>query len=65
MTRRATQLIQALDSLPLVGDDLFHVRALELLEQIATPEARRLVAELSEGGAGHMLTEEAKATLAQ
>lgn len=39
------------------------LRAVEVLEQIDTPEARRLLAELAQGAAAARLTQEAKAAL--
>ena len=41
------------------------IRALEVLEHIATPAARELLAELAKGAPGARLTDEAKASLAR
>jgi WD40 repeat protein len=47
------------------GDSLRFFRAVEILEQIATPEARQLLETLSRGAPGSLLTREAKASLAR
>jgi WD40 repeat protein len=63
VSRRANKLIQMLNPYSLSGEALEQVRSLEMLECIATPEARRLLGELAEGGRGHLLTEEATTIL--
>lgn len=63
VSRRAEGLIKVLDPYPLTGRTLEELRSLEILEHIATPEARQLLVGLSEGGQGHLLTEEAKSIL--
>lgn len=47
------------------GDRLRLVRAVEILEQIGTPEARQLLESLSRGASGALLTREAQASLAR
>jgi RNA polymerase sigma factor (sigma-70 family) len=48
---------------PLNADKLRALRALEVLEQTATPEARRVLQNLAQGAKGAWLTGEAQATL--
>jgi RNA polymerase sigma factor (sigma-70 family) len=48
---------------PTSGEELHGVRAVELLERLAQPEADRLLQALSEGAAGARLTREARAAL--
>jgi len=45
------------------GDRLRTVRAVEILEQIATPQARQVLQALARGAAGASLTREAHASL--
>jgi WD40 repeat protein len=47
------------------GDRLRFVRAVEILEQIDTPEARQLLEVLARGATGALLTRETKAALAR
>jgi hypothetical protein len=47
----------------LSGDALRQARAVEILERIASPAARRFLAELATGARGDVLTEEAGAAL--
>jgi hypothetical protein len=61
--QRAERLLEKLQSQPLGPDRLRTVRAVELLETIGSPEARLLLAALAQGGAGALLTDEAKASL--
>jgi RNA polymerase sigma factor (sigma-70 family) len=48
---------------PLNADKLRALRALEVLEQTATPEARRVLQDLAQGAKGAWLTGEAQATV--
>jgi hypothetical protein len=48
-----------------LGDRLRALRAVEILEQIATPEARQVLLTLVRGAAGALLTREAQASLAR
>ena len=56
------ELLDALNG-PLAGDRLRFVRAVEILETIDSPEARKMLERLSGGNTGHLLTREAKAAL--
>jgi hypothetical protein len=47
------------------GDRLRMFRAVEILEQIGTPEARQLLEALSRGASGALVTREAQAALAR
>src|SRR5262249_24276164 len=49
----------------LSGEELRSLRAVEILEQIGTPEARAVLADLSRGGEGAVLTEQARRALAR
>ena len=49
----------------LSAEELRSVRAVEILEQIGSPEARAVLANLSRGGDGAVLTEQARRTLAR
>jgi hypothetical protein len=48
---------------PTSGEELRGLRAVELLERLAQPEADKLLQALSEGAAGARLTREARAAL--
>jgi WD40 repeat protein len=61
--RRAEQLLEKLGEPDPPWEMVRPLRALELLEQIATPEAREVLTELAKGKADAQLTREAKATL--
>jgi RNA polymerase sigma factor (sigma-70 family) len=61
--RRVEQLLNALQHLSPPPETLRAVRAVEVLEHIATPEARQLLHKLAEGTAEARLTREAKAAL--
>jgi WD40 repeat protein len=63
--RRVKDVLERLDSGRPDADTLRGVRAVELLEQLATPEATRLLKALANGAADARLTREAKATLAR
>jgi hypothetical protein len=59
--RRVQQLLEKLEGPEVLRRD----RALEVLEQFGTPEARRLLAALAKGAPEARLTQEAKAALAR
>jgi WD40 repeat protein len=62
--RRAQALFNKLDRQRLPhGDRLRQLRAVEVLERIPSPRARRVLAALARGGVGARLTLEAKASL--
>jgi hypothetical protein len=63
--RRAALLLQGLQGwqYPMSGEALRSVRAIEVLERIATPEARKLLRDLARGAPGARLTREAAAAL--
>jgi hypothetical protein len=61
--RRLETLIDALASPILTGEDLRSYRALEILELIATPDARRLLSDLTKGVDGVRFTQEARESL--
>jgi WD40 repeat protein len=61
--RRLEQMIANLEGKTPSGEWLRGQRALEVLEHIGTPQARRVLEELSQGASGARLTEEAKASL--
>jgi hypothetical protein len=60
--RRIKELLDALDA-PADGERLRLLRAVEVLESIGTPEARRVLERLAEGETHALLTREAKAAL--
>jgi hypothetical protein len=61
--KRAEGLLAPLRKLPLPQETVRHVRAVQVLEQIGSPEARQVLAALAGGGPGARLTREAKASL--
>jgi WD40 repeat protein len=61
--RRIEQLLDTLSSGRPSPEMLRPTRALELLERLDTPEARKLLEELAKGNPGARLTSDAKATL--
>src|SRR5262249_17078692 len=63
MEKRLKALLDQLATGPSAGPELRVVRAMELLEQLDTSEARQLLDELSSGAGGALVTEEAKAAL--
>jgi WD domain, G-beta repeat len=64
MRRRLEQLLEPLgDKFPLVGEQLHSCRALELLGQMDTPEARLLLESLAQGAPGIHVTRNARAVL--
>jgi hypothetical protein len=63
--KRAEALLRKLDDRLMSPATLQAVRALEVLELIATPEARKLIAALAENSAEARVSEEARAALAR
>jgi WD40 repeat protein len=63
VTRRVAELLKKLDSGAVSGEGLREVRALEVLELLGTPEARKVLEELARGAPDAALTREAKASL--
>src|SRR5207248_10135617 len=65
MRTRIEQLLQRLapGKLPLTAEALREFRAIEVLELIATPEARTVLESLAKGADGARLTREAAAAL--
>src|SRR5262245_39014040 len=59
--RQVTRLVEKLERPKLTGQDARAVRAVEVLEQVASPAARRLVEEWAGGAAEARLTREADA----
>jgi hypothetical protein len=59
----AVKLLEKLDQWILSGDTLRTWRALEVLEQVGTPEARQVLEKLAQGAPGTRPTEEARAAL--
>jgi WD40 repeat protein len=57
--RRATRLLEKIERATLSGPDARLIRAVEALEQIGTPAARKLLGELAGGAADARLTREA------
>jgi hypothetical protein len=63
--KRAEALLRKLDDRQVSPATLQAVRALEVLESIATPEARKLIAALAESSPESRVNEEARAALAR
>jgi hypothetical protein len=63
--RRYLEAIAQKAKTVLSGEELRSIRAVEVLEQIGTPEARAVLDDLSRGGAGAVLTEQARMALAR
>ena len=61
--RRIEKLLSKLERRVVTGEELRSVRAVEVLEHIATPEARQLLQKLADGAPEARLTREAKAAL--
>jgi WD40 repeat protein/beta-lactamase regulating signal transducer with metallopeptidase domain len=61
--KRVEELVERLTGGTLTVEELRLVRAVEALEQMATPEARRLLRTLAEGAPGTLPTREAQAAL--
>jgi hypothetical protein len=61
--RRLEALLDQLDSVSLSAETVRQIRAVEALECIGNPDARRLLAQLAAGPAAYTLTQEAQASL--
>jgi RNA polymerase sigma factor (sigma-70 family) len=61
--RRAGTLLAELEESPVTTGELRALRAVEVLEWVATPAARQLLAELAKGAPGAVLTQAAEAAL--
>jgi hypothetical protein len=61
--RRVDDLLGRLERMDLTGDELAAVRAVEVLERIATPASRAILEECAAGAPGAILTREAKTAL--
>jgi hypothetical protein len=64
----ARRQLEALTQKPksvLSGEELRSLRAVEILEQVGTPEARAVLGDLSRGGEGAILTEQSRRALAR
>jgi hypothetical protein len=63
MRRRIDALLQAIDARPFSPAELRIIRAVQVLETIGTPAARRFLESLAHGAAKALLTREARAAL--
>lgn len=63
--RRLERLVQSLAKPALSADELRNLRAVEALEHIASPEARRVLSALADGAPEARLTKEAKAAISR
>jgi hypothetical protein len=63
VARRVTELLTKLKEGAVSGEGLRESRALEVLEGLGTPEAKKLLEELAKGAGGAGLTQQAKAAL--
>jgi RNA polymerase sigma factor (sigma-70 family) len=61
--QRAQMVLDSLAKVESNPDEIATLRALEVLEQLGTPEARAWLQELAKGASGARLTQEAKAVL--
>jgi hypothetical protein len=61
--RRIELLLEKHDRATLAPERVREVRALEILEQVGTPEARELLEKLTKGASEARLTREAKASV--
>jgi HEAT repeat protein len=64
-TRRQLEALGQKTKTILSADDLRNLRAVEILSQIGTPEARAILGDLAAGGEGAVLTEQARKALAR
>jgi hypothetical protein len=63
LRRRVEQLLQRLETPPLIPERLGNIRALEVLENLATPEASQVLHTLARGLPEARLTQQAQAVL--
>ena len=63
LRRRVEQLLQRLETSPLIPERLGNIRALEVLENVATPEARQVLHTLARGLPEARLTQQAQTVL--
>jgi WD40 repeat protein len=63
VARRVAELLAKLKAGAVSGEGLREARALEVLEGLGTPEAKKLLEELAKGAGGAGLTQQAKAAL--
>ena len=61
--RRAQTLLEQMSQWEPTADEWREIRAIEVLERIATPAARALLADLAKGDPAARLTQEAKGSL--
>jgi hypothetical protein len=63
LQRRLRRILRPLENAPLSAVQLRQSRAVELLETVGTPAARKLLAELAKGAADARLTQDARSAL--
>jgi hypothetical protein len=63
--RRMEELLEHFAAYEWTPEELLHARAVEVLEAIATPDARALLTRWADGGTGAVLTIEARRALAR
>jgi hypothetical protein len=63
VTRRVAELLQKIEKGAASGEQLRESRAVEVLEWIGTPDAKKLLEGLAKGAPDAALTREAKASL--
>jgi WD40 repeat protein len=61
--RRAERLLRKLETSGISSETLRAIRCVELLEQLGTPEAQKVLQDLAQGASDARLTQEAKASL--